>query len=462
MRFDRGARPVPTAPLAVGAPHGAAAGPATRWVGTALVVAVAAALATLLTPWMLDAVVALGRGITASDVAADYVKGVLWAIALGFGLLLWPVTRDERRVLIALWVVRCVVTLGFMLLYEWNYASLDAYGYFQASQLPAFDWSTLRLGGGTELTQALAWLHGRWLVASYHAMKVSCSMLGLLAVFIVYRTAGIALGRRNLWILAGLACFPSILFWSSTLGKDAVVLFGIALFAHGATTWLRLNQWRAIPFAAVGLLVAVAIRLWMGPILLAPLAVVAIAAVRGWGRRLAVLTVSLTLFALLLVPLRQFLAVEALRESLEVVQASSQAWAEGGSAQVIAVDFTNPVELLLFIPRGAAAALFRPLPGEVMNPFGMLAGLENLLVLVLLGMAIVRARLRELTDPVLLWATTFVLLWAVVYGPISYQNLGTAVRFRLQVLPTMLLVLAYLARPRSTARDGDRAAIAER
>jgi hypothetical protein len=47
-----------------------------------------------------------------------------------------------------------------------------------------------------------------------------------------------------------------------------------------------------------------------------------------------------------------------------------------------------------------------------------------------------------------LWAVLLVVIWASLYGPISYQNLGAAVRFRLQVLPVELLILLYLARPR--------------
>ena len=94
-------------------------------------------------------------------------------------------------------------------------------------------------------------------------------------------------------------------------------------------------------------------------------------------------------------------------------------------------------------------ALFRPLPGEVLNPFGWLAGFENAVLLALCGRAVLRTRFRELRDPIVLWAVSFVIVWAIVYGFASYQNLGTAVRFKLQVLPILLGLLFYFGRRRS-------------
>ncbi len=81
-----------------------------------------------------------------------------------------------------------------------------------------------------------------------------------------------------------------------------------------------------------------------------------------------------------------------------------------------------------------------------MNPFGLLAGLENFFLLVLLGMAVVRARLSAFRDPLVLWAALLLVTWAGLYGFISYYNMGAAVRFKLQVLPVLLMLLLYLSR----------------
>ena len=92
-------------------------------------------------------------------------------------------------------------------------------------------------------------------------------------------------------------------------------------------------------------------------------------------------------------------------------------------------------------------ALFRPLPGEVRNLFGLLAGLENLVFVILLIMAFFRTKLKELKDPLILWAIAICCIWGSLYGMIN-QNLGTFVRYKVQIFPIFLGLLLYLARPR--------------
>jgi hypothetical protein len=415
---------------------------------------VAAGLAALAAGPVLSLAAALGRFVPASDVGVDYAKGVLWAALLGATILLWPVRHDERVALGVIWVAKCAVVLGFMLFYEWNYEALDAYGYFAASRDSAFGPIALGFGTGTQLIYALTRLHSEWLVTSYHAVKVSFSMIGLLAIFIFYRAAVLAMGERRLWLLYVLGLLPSILFWSSILGKDPIAFIGIALFTYGIVSWLVTKRYSGLLIAACGLLVAVSVRLWLGPILVGPAVVAGLWGIRGPTQRLLVLAVGVAVLAAFVTLLRNYFLIQTLADTLMTVGTMSRSWATGGSAQVVQGDLSRPVQLLMFLPRGIFAALLRPLPGEVLNAFGLLAGLENLALLVLAVLAIARTRLGELRAPVVTWAVSFVLFWAAVYGPISYQNLGTGVRFRLQVLPVFLLLLLYLARPRqrSTAK----------
>src|SRR5690348_5446730 len=86
------------------------------WTLAAVLAGVAAAASI---PILMGIVAALGRNIPSPDLATDYSKGVLWALVLGSTILLWPATSSERRALAGVWVVKCMVTLGFMLFYEW-------------------------------------------------------------------------------------------------------------------------------------------------------------------------------------------------------------------------------------------------------------------------------------------------------------------------------------------------------
>ena len=83
-----------------------------------------------------------------------------------------------------------------------------------------------------------------------------------------------------------------------------------------------------------------------------------------------------------------------------------------------------------------------------MNPFGLLAGVESSILLVLLLLAVKRTKLRELSEPLVLWAVCFVSIWALINGIVSSANFGVAVRYKLQILPVLLGLLIYLSRRR--------------
>ena len=122
----------------------------------------------------------------------------------------------------------------------------------------------------------------------------------------------------------------------------------------------------------------------------------------------------------------------------------SHSWSYGGSAQKVP-EFKNAWQMLQFAPIGAFTALFRPLPGEVNNPFGALAGIENFGLLFLFIRGIRRTKLKLFfQDPAMVWAFSLILFWSFVYGFVSYQNLGSAVRFKLQVLPILVGAILFL------------------
>lgn len=403
----------------------------------------------LAAPALLNLVAGLGSHIPQRDMAADYITAVLWAMTLGMSILAWPVTARDKRALLWAWLAKSAVTLGIMLLYEDHYQVLDAYGYFNDSRRHLFAWSEFDIGAGSQNIVNLASMHHLILPESFHALKVSFAMVGLIGVYLFYRAAVIFLGREDTRIFYTLAFFPSILFWSSIFGKDPLALLGIAMYVYGVVGWQRHRQPRWLWVAILGIVVAAFVRIWLAPILLAPLFTYALLGVRGILRRAALVAFAgvASWFAF-----QQFMAVlsfASIDDILEAVSAVSDALSYGGSAQEIGTNLSSVRALLAFAPIGAFTALFRPLPGEILNPFGLLAGLENLALLLLLLLALRRTRREDLCEPVVLWALALVVTWAGVYGLISSHNLGAAVRFKLQILPVLLGLLLYLSRQRS-------------
>lgn len=389
----------------------------------------------------LDIVVALGHYIPQEDVATDYFIGLVWAITLGVSILAWPVSSKDKIGLLVVWLVKSLVTLGFMLLYEYNYG-LDAYGYFDGTRQSYFAWEGM---SGTKNISILAWLHHQVLPASYHAMKVSFAMVGLVAIYIFYRAAVIFMKRENKRVFYIFALFPSILFWSSILGKEPIILLGISIYVYGVVGLGRLKRLRYLLVIALGVILTALIRSWLVPILLAPLVIFVLQGMQG---KVSKMTLIAIVFVVFLLSFSQFMNMFGLKTTEDLIATTnriSRGAAFGGSAQE-APEFTSIGSMVAFVPIGAFTALFRPLPGDVLNPFGLLAGLENVVLLVLLLRAIKRTRREELKEPLVMWAILLVIIWATVYGFVSYQNLGTAVRWRLQILPVLLGLLLYLGR----------------
>ena len=96
------------------------------------------------------------------------------------------------------------------------------------------------------------------------------SMLGGFIIFALIAFTGLLLfflaGRH--WLagyqlkMYGLAVFfaPSLLFWPSSIGKDALMVFFLGLAAYGASRLLKFYQFSALLLIAPGLYMAASIR----------------------------------------------------------------------------------------------------------------------------------------------------------------------------------------------------------
>src|SRR5690606_13435527 len=121
-------------------------------------------------------------------------------------------------------------------------------------------------------------------------------------------------------------------FWSSILGKDPVVLLGIALYAYGVLASARRGRWMLVPMAA-GLALLAYIRIWLIPILLLAALPLLFSSRWGLGRRLVALAwmAALGVAAALQVSDVFMLVGEDLPDAISRI---SQAWADdGGSGQ---------------------------------------------------------------------------------------------------------------------------------
>lgn len=408
---------------------------------------VAGLISSLAIVWLVAHIGFFGRHIPQPDILSDYVRGWIWAVGLAVILAVLPL--EDGGPLLHVWLIKIGVDLGAMLIYEWHYG-LDAYWYFwwgvwgqHGSLLPV-------LGNGSEtmlrFSALLAYLAG----PSYHAMKILCSFIGLWGCFCFYRAACHYLGCRKPWLLYLVGLTPTVMFWSSILGKDPVIFLGAGLYVLGAVGWLRTGRMIYSLPLAFGVLIAIFIREWYGVIMVAPLLFIMAPRLRHPLQRILSVAVGTAgmIYAYSLFQ-QQFLR-DNLSNILPLVNNTIEGFAGGGSAQNVQA-FHSFGGMLLFWPWGVFTALFRPLPWDVHNAFMAISALEGTTLLILLISAARHWSFRSLRDPVISWALAYLVCWASLYGFGGFGNLGMAVRERLEVMPLIVLLALLFGTRRGRA-----------
>lgn len=397
-------------------------------------------------PFILDFVDILGHRIPQADVSNDFLKGIMVAAALTLAVFTVPFPKEDRVNLCLVWGLKIFVTLGIMLFYEWNYG-LDAYYYFEQSQRPYPDFTGTGFSRGTDNLIAALWLFENEIIRtqSYHSIKVLISFIGMLGIYAFYRGTKSYFPKVTPSLFLMLALFPSNLFWTSILGKDPLNLFGLCLCGYGVINLLSPSGKRlwAVVLLSVGLFVVAGIRAWMMASVLLPLLVAFSMSIRNSLLRYSVYGAMVIGLVLYVKPIVDSISQQQAEELVQQVDMVSKSWQIGGSAgNVPRIESIGG--MLKYLPFGMLTAIFRPLPGEILNPFGIVAGLENLFLLYLLFQGVRYRREKFFSSPLNVWLLGYILIWAVLYAYVSPQNLGAAVRFKTQILPALLLLIFSL------------------
>ena len=276
------------------------------------------------------------------------------------------------------------------------------------------------------------------------------SMLALVGSYLWYRATVDAVPDMNKKLYLGLVLFaPSIAFWPSSVGKEALMQFGIGVMALGTSFLLRqkLLSGLAIGLAGGWLLWVVRPHLLALVTLAAGCAYVA-GRVRGGKKGVGAL--SARPIGILVIALLMAFAVSQATASLgmegfslssietELDEVSEQT-GQGGSQFDSGGNSLSPLNL----PEGAVTVLLRPLPYEAGSPFELLASLESMIVLALIikRFPSVRTAFRRARGtPFLLYCIILLILFAATFS--SFANFGLLVRQRSLVMPALFVLVA--------------------
>ena len=409
-----------------------------------------------LTPGYFDWVILSGWSIPIENIDLDYFKALLWAILLGTTIIIWPVSKKTKTALAWIWSAKVATALGFLLVYESKYPS-DQWSYFTVQTEDDYVPMDLKLifqhseEHSTRNIDVISWwLNSNIPLDSYHALKISFAMVGLISVFVLYRAATILMEKKeNIPLLYFLGLIPTTLVWSSTLGKEPIVLIGVSFYIYGVISWHKQGKVLSLSWSVLGLIIAGSTRVWMLPILLIPMFIFI------FSKKLNFLVRTILMILVLLFSVKFFhyaqaspgLRMATQQDFLDKASLIANRNARGGSA-IKPVIYNSLGDVIKFLPIGIFTALYRPLPGDISNLFGIAASFEGVLLLGLTFRAIKRTSWSDFKNPLLLWITLVVLCWALIYAFAS-QNLGTLMRWRLQIFPVFQILLLYLGRVRT-------------
>jgi len=236
---------------------------------------------------------------------------------------------------------------------------------------------------------------------------------------------------------------PCLTLWTSTMGKDSIVVFGIALIAYGVATAFKNGLVRSLWPLCAGLTLVAVIRVHIALVLIVAAAGAALWPQTG-SRRVSRLGTAALLIGMIsiLVPITaSFVGLREITPAnvVELQFKDGDRTSEGGSAfdQASANDRS-----LARVPIGMWNLLARPYPWEAHSPTVALAAAENILIIWLVACALGRAtRVWSYVR-----ASRYLLFCAfsavgLLVALSQIRNAGTASRERVQILPFLLAVL---------------------
>jgi hypothetical protein len=330
------------------------------------------------------------------------------------------------------------------------YGSGDAFGYHNTGVRIAPIWRTFQVpevtsgGFGTQVTKqitGLIYTLGAPPMIGGFMIFAALAFAGTILFYLAFRRSVPAWGALPYFVL--LFFLPTMLFWPSSTGKDALVVFALGLISYGAALAFSARIVPGVVLISFGGLLSGLIRphilvIAVGAIVFAM--VLSRAGRFGANRWTRVVVVTVAALALVyLVPLAS--ARLGVDEGLDTFLAAEQRkTAQGGSA-VIGRPVTSPLD----VPGATLRVIFRPFPQEASSPGMMLSAIEGLL---LLGIVVWRlptmwANRRVLRRvPYVLYSLAFTFAFVIAFS--SIFNFGILARQRSQVIPFLLATIVGL------------------
>ena len=247
---------------------------------------------------------------------------------------------------------------------------------------------------------------------------------------------------------------PSVAYWPSSLGKEAVVILGLGMASLGFSRMITNATTSGIVLTGAGTVLVTYVRPHVALVLLIGVGVAMLVRKRGQGQ-----VVSSIVTALLFIPVLTFTLGQAsayfngdITSSQVQQQTQTEAddrTSQGGSQfDNTPVQFTNPVNF----PYALMTVILRPFPWEAPSPQEFATAIESMFVGYLLIRNFPRiARNLRRENGYMIFAFVNLIVFIFLFS--NFANFGILARQRTQIAPFLFLLLAMPLKDRVRKKE---------
>ncbi|MCW5909804.1 MAG: hypothetical protein KIT62_01960 [Cyclobacteriaceae bacterium] len=393
-------------------------------------------------------------------------------VLLGLMIYFFKRTADDKLLFWSAWILRLIMGILVGLVYTYYYDANDTWNFFEDAKtlaalaradLPGYlsflftgnpdhaIWQSLIYQEERSLffvkaLSLLAWISG----GSYWICSLYFSTISFAAAWILFRTVIRYFEKAKPAAALSFLFFPSVVFWSSGLVKETLALAGIFWMSAFFLRWLKGDRITLIQFLITFAALWFAWKLkyyWTALFVAVVLTSVLTSLIQRrkeglksyWGIVWVILLVTGCAVASQVHPNFYF------SRFLEVIVNNHDEFAQISKPGVL-IHFYNLQpdwwSMVLNSPWALISGLFRPWLGEANSLTGLLAAIENLLLLTLAVSACFRKSWKTGHTLLLTTVITYMVLLCVLMA-LSTPNLGTLSRYRVGFLPFFVFVISY-------------------
>lgn len=279
---------------------------------------------------------------------------------------------------------------------------------------------------------------------SFHVHSIFFNFLSFIGLVGIYRAFSSFVALRKEWLIGVVFCLPSVLFWSSSVLKESLLLLFMGLFCYHLRKNTSINIKSAIVMIISFVLLSL-LKFYLAIVIV--ITFIAYLISRDYSRSL--LTYTLITFVFSLLFFNTFLIDTLVLKQHDFLNLVSNT--NAGSFYEIPILESNFISVLKAIPNGILNCFIQPFPNGNLSIMAFPAIIENLLILVGIGLVIPQLIKKENWKKEqlngLLFMLFFIFILFSIIG-ITTPVAGALVRYKVAALPFLGIIILHFLKPR--------------